>query len=406
MHPVTTSEIITIQSLHHASQEDDDEAFFAKATGELWTAGVTIDWSRFYPQSTPVRIPLPAYPFERKRYWIESTYSGIPPVNSQEPSTCQTDTLCNLENQDTVPANVRIEHFLIDLWKKLLGLETLAITDDFFEIGGNSVLSVEIFNEIHKKFKVRLSIAVLLEHKNVQALSEYLAHLVVIPEAVKPYNTRQKAVQQPNKKASGWSTVVSIRTTGNLPPFFCVSGLGGNPMELHYLANALGMDQPFYLLQHRGVDGTLRPHGTIEEMAMEFVKDIRQIQPEGPYFVGGYSFGGVAAYEMVQLLQKQSAKTAGLILLDTANPQVVKWTLMEYIGAHLANIKKKGFGYIVDRSIAFSTSRVRRKLANTVKKDSFALRNDLVTDYNIKASLSYKPSSIDTNVLLIQCTQT
>lgn len=415
MHTPETGQIVTVQSLHHGKQQTVDEAFFTSAIGELWSAGVTIDWSVFYPLALPNKIPLPTYPFERQRYWIEYSDSG------HAIKTDQTDDLGDLTSPNDLTTNKKqkapsifdfpndtsaetsIELILTDIWKRCLGIESLGISANFFELGGDSVLSVNIFNEIYKKFNIRLSISILMKYKTVQALSEYLAKLVG--------HTEQKPQGQPGKKTlttgkkftAEWNTVIPIQTSGNLPPFFCVSGLGGNPMELNCLAAALEKNQPFYLLQHRGVDGVLKPHDTIEEMASEFIKDIRRIQPAGPYYIGGYSFGGIAAYDMVQQLLKHGDSIAGLILLDTANPQLVKWTFREYVGTHITNILKKGPGYLVNRGIAFATSRIRRRMARSVKRDTFSLRNDLVTDYNIKASLAYKPAPINTSVLLVQC---
>src|SRR4030095_15337328 len=95
-----------------------------------------------------------------------------------------------------------------------------------------------------------------------------------------------------------WSSLVSIQPGGTKHPFFCVHGVGGNVLTYRALAQYLGPDQPLYGLQSAGLDGKQTPHTTVEAMAAHYVEAICDLQPEGPYFLGGLSFGGIVAYEM------------------------------------------------------------------------------------------------------------
>jgi thioesterase domain-containing protein len=117
-----------------------------------------------------------------------------------------------------------------------------------------------------------------------------------------------------------WSPLVPIQVKGSKLPFFCVHGAGGNVLNLRDLSRRLGDDQPFYGLQAQGVDGKLRPLPRIEDMAAQYLAAMRQVQPHGPYLLGGYSGGGVVAYEMAQRLQADGEEVRFLGFLDTFCP--------------------------------------------------------------------------------------
>src|SRR6185295_19030205 len=114
-----------------------------------------------------------------------------------------------------------------------------------------------------------------------------------------------------------WSSLVEIQPGGSRPAFFCVHALGGNVVEYYELARHLGEEQPFYGLQSQGFDGKRSPHTRVEDMAAHYIKELRELQPEGPYFIGGRSLGGMVAFEMAQQLRAQGQTIGLLALLDT-----------------------------------------------------------------------------------------
>src|SRR4029077_8113983 len=124
------------------------------------------------------------------------------------------------------------------------------------------------------------------------------------------------ALRQP-----GFRSLVTIqRGVDPLIPFFCVHGSGGNVLNFRDLSQAMGRSQPFYGLQSRGIDGVSRPHHSIEEMAAAYVTEVREVQPEGPYLLGGYSGGGVVAFEMAHQLTAAGEAVALLVMFDTFPP--------------------------------------------------------------------------------------
>jgi thioesterase domain-containing protein len=121
-------------------------------------------------------------------------------------------------------------------------------------------------------------------------------------------------------QARNWINVVPIKTRGTRVPFFCVHGAGGNVLAFKHIAEYLSDDQPFYGIQAVGVDGRQRPLTSIKAMAALHTREIRAIQPDGPYFLGGFSMGGEVAFEIAQQLTQQGEEVALVVLLDTYNP--------------------------------------------------------------------------------------
>ena len=144
--------------------------------------------------------------------------------------------------------------------------------------------------------------------------------------------------------------LVPMHTGGGGPnlPFFLVAGMFGNVLNLRHLANQIGGDRPFYGVQARGVYGGDEPHETFEEMATDYLHEIRTVQPHGPYLLGGFSGGGIAALEMARQLREAGEETILLVMLDTPLPQGPELTSQDKVQMHLQNLKREGVGYPVD----------------------------------------------------------
>jgi thioesterase domain-containing protein/acyl carrier protein len=198
------------------------------------------------------------------------------------------------------------ESRLAGIWQKLPGLESVDIDQNFFDLGGDSSLAVRMFAEIEKTFKIKLPLATLYETPTIESLAR---------------------VVRGETSTSGWSPLVAIQPAGSRPPLFCFHGAGGNVLIYRDLSRHLGFDQPFYGLQAQGLDGNLPPLTTIEDMAALYVKEIRRVQPHGPYFLGGYCGGGTIAYEAAQQLQGDGERVALLAMFDTMNWSKIPMTL-------------------------------------------------------------------------------
>ena len=221
-----------------------------------------------------------------------------------------------------------IERELAAVWRDLLGVERVGRNDDFFELGGQSLIAVRLFTRIRKKYTIDLPLATLFEAPTIAECAAIVATSLGISdvdgdEAATPGSAdaaaRQPAGASPRlDPASSFRSLVTIQK-GSVDhlPFFCVHGAGGNVLNFRDMSTAMGRSQPFYALQARGVDGVLAPHETIEEMASSYLAEVYGVQPTGPYVFGGYSGGGLVAFEMAQQVQAAGKEVALVLLLDT-----------------------------------------------------------------------------------------
>ena len=187
----------------------------------------------------------------------------------------------------------KIEATLARIWAEELGRETVGLDDDFFVLGGDSIQAERVFLRIEEQLGRRPSIAALYSASTVRALVRFL------------------------DDDHEFNHLVAIRADGDLPPFFCVHGGGGNVIVFRDLAQYVDAGRPFYGLQASGVDGTEISLFSVEDMAAAYIDAIRAARPTGPYLLGGYSSGGLIAHSMAVQLQEQGEKVAALALLDT-----------------------------------------------------------------------------------------
>jgi thioesterase domain-containing protein len=189
------------------------------------------------------------------------------------------------------------EHQLTRIWEQILGVHPIGVRDNFFELGGHSLLAIRVFAQIENVTGTPLALATLFQAPTVEQLANVL---------------RQEG------RSSPASSLVALQSGDSRPPFFCLPGNLGNVFtDLGDLARHLGPDQTFYGLQ----DGVQNPV-QVEAMATHYLDEIRAVQPEGPYFLGGVCSGGTVAFEMAQQLHARGQDVALLALVETPRPRV------------------------------------------------------------------------------------
>ncbi len=189
-----------------------------------------------------------------------------------------------------------VERELVEIWEQVIGVQSIGIRDNFFELGGDSMLAAQMFAQIQKAFGRNLPLTILFQSPTIEQLATILG---------------QKG------KSSSSSLLVPIQSSGSRPSFFCIHGCLGEVLNYFALARYLGQEQPFYALKARGMYGERRPPTRYEDMAACYIEEIRAVQPEGPYFLGGSGTGGWIALEAAQQLLEQSQEVALLVLMDT-----------------------------------------------------------------------------------------
>ena len=195
-----------------------------------------------------------------------------------------------------------LEARLVEIWAEVLGRHDIGIDDDFFDLGGHSLLAIRVFAAIERTTGSRLPLGALFRAPTIAGLAELMS--VEIPAA------------------STWTSLVAVQPAGSSPPFFYVSPFQITVLSFVHLARHLGSDQPFYVLQPQGMDRDEPVHQTVEDMAAHYIAEMGQVQPVGPYQLGGHCGGSVVAFEMARQLQAREQQVSVLVLVDSEPPNV------------------------------------------------------------------------------------
>jgi amino acid adenylation domain-containing protein len=190
-----------------------------------------------------------------------------------------------------------VEETLAEIWQDVLGLEgPVGIRDDFFEMGGHSLLAVRLVSLIEQAFGTRIPLATLFEGATIEALAQRVVE------------TRADDTE--------WPTIVPLRTAGDRPPLFFLHGHDGQLLYFRELVQSLRPDQPAYGVQPVGLDGRAQPFRSLEEMASHYADEIVRFQPEGRHLLVGYCFSGALAYEVARRLEDRGHPPRLLALID------------------------------------------------------------------------------------------
>jgi thioesterase domain-containing protein len=189
-----------------------------------------------------------------------------------------------------------LELQLVQIWERLLDVHPISVTDNFFDLGGHSLLAISLMTEIQEVTGQQLPLTALFQGGTIEGLASILRRVA---------------------SSISWSCLIELQASGTKKPLFFVHPGGGNVLCYFDLARCLGLDRPFYGFQTPGLYGELPLYTRIEDMASYYIEAMKEIQPEGPYFLGGWSLGGIIAYEMAQQLVAQGQGVCQLFILDT-----------------------------------------------------------------------------------------
>ncbi|MBD2136116.1 amino acid adenylation domain-containing protein [Anabaena sp. FACHB-1237] len=237
----------------------------------------------------------------------------------------------NIELHTFTQVHHSVEQQLIAIWEELLNVRGINLYDDFFELGGNSLLAVRLFAIIEQQFQQKLPLSSLFPDSTISAIAQEI---------------RQQKILT-NQKIKNWSSIVKLQPQGTKPPLFLIHSLRGEVLCYRNLALHLGLDQPVYGLQPQGLDGKQPFLVTIEDMARKYLQEMQTIQPQGPYYLAGYSFGGIIAYEIAQQLHQQHQQVAILAIVDTLRPGYSqRLSFIQRLPLHLKNILQQKPDYL------------------------------------------------------------
>jgi thioesterase domain-containing protein/acyl carrier protein len=224
-----------------------------------------------------------------------------------------------------------IEQTVAGWWRELLGVEQACLDDDFFALGGHSLTGVRLITRIAKTYRIDLELCILFQARTVRKLAAAI-------------RTKIEAAGAEGRK---FSSLVPIQPQGSKLPFFCVHAMGGDVIFYEQLARALGTDQPFHAFQSPLVSHKDVAETSVEELASIYIRDLRAFYPQGPYLIGGASFGGLIAFEMARQLHAQGATPSLLVLFDTAVPgHEQQFDPGKQIARFWDALRSEGLGYL------------------------------------------------------------
>lgn len=271
-------------------------------------------------------------------------------------------------DSDYVEPRNDVERTLVGFWEELLGVNQVGVEDSFFDLGGHSLIAVRLFAMVKKAYRVEFPISVLFEAPTIALCA------AMIRERIGDTDTGDAAASGTPPTSSApkrrFTHLVAMHDGegGERTPFFLVAGMFGNVLNLRHLARLIGVGRPFYGLQARGLYGDQKPHDTLVEAATDCIAEMRQVQPHGPYLLGGFSGGGITAYEIARQLEAAGEKVSLLVLLDTPLPMRPALTRPDKLLIKLADLRQGGLRFLkewVQRRIAWELQRRRGGAAPT-----------------------------------------
>jgi thioesterase domain-containing protein/acyl carrier protein len=280
------------------------------------------------------------------------------------------------------------ELWLTEIWEQILDVKPVSVTDNFFELGGHSLLAVRLMGSIKERWGNELPLTTLFQYPTIEKIAGLL-------------RKHEEVYSSP---------LVGLQTGGSRRPLFLVHPIGGSVFHYFPLRKHLGPDQPLYGLQSVGLDTNVPPLVTVEEMAARYLEALRTVQPEGPYLLGGWSMGGLIAYEMAQQLQAKGEAADLLVLIDSVAPRLQKkldpndepTVLRSFAGLHGIRLQNLGTN---DEALeeVFEQAKAARLIPADI--DITRVRQLLnVFRSNLHAMQDYVPRQLETRVHLISTT--
>jgi aspartate racemase len=222
-----------------------------------------------------------------------------------------------------------LEVQLTKIWEQVLGIQPIGIQDNIFELGVHSLMAARLANQIEKAFNKNLPLTTIFQAPSI----EQLAHIL-----------RQEAWSAP------CSSLFVIQPGAAKPPLFCIHVLGEGLSFYRPLARYLGQEQPLYGLAAQILDEQQAPPNQIEELAAYYIKEMQALQPEGPYFLAGVSFGGQVAFEIARQLMAQGQAVGLVALLDSESPgESQELSQLKRVSVHISNFFQSGPAYILNK---------------------------------------------------------
>ncbi|EYF02912.1 hybrid non-ribosomal peptide synthetase/type I polyketide synthase [Chondromyces apiculatus] len=359
-----------------SSRSDLEAVLFT--VGQLWCAGAAVDFGALWRGQQRRRIPLPTYPFERTPHLFRSAAAPAPPTpsvhltlptmvpsagslppgsfppgsfppGSLPPGSFPPPTLPPNASGRSSNVYMTMQNDVVQtiaaIWREALGVDQTRPDDNFFDLGGDSLIAVKVLARVMEQLGVQLPVHALVETPTFSALTSRIrSDLPVSREVDGPPSAPPSVPPPPSRRtrlivrlSDGSGGVDRSLRRDSSPPsqrgagraLFLIQPIGGTVFSYVPLARALGVGIPVYGIRASGMEPGEPVLDDVGEMALRYLQELRTIQPSGPYTLGGHSAGGVIAHEMARQLVAAGERIALLALLDTPSPLGIRRARIE-----------------------------------------------------------------------------
>ncbi|MEO8185152.1 MAG: amino acid adenylation domain-containing protein [Deltaproteobacteria bacterium] len=301
-----------------------------------------------------------------------------------------------------VEPSTATERRLARLWMDALHLDRVSVRDSFFDLGGHSLLAARLFAKQHEAFGVLLPLAVLIEAATIEALAARIDAALVASVGARGAARASGGAEHP------LLVRMNVGTQPQQAPLFVVGGAMGNVLNLRHLARICDPRRDFYGIQALGLSGEAEPHRSLEAAAEAYLEQVRSVQPQGPYYLGGFCIGGVVALEMARRLKEAREEVALLAMLDSHLPEV-RGTLdvKDRAQIQLEQLREGGADYVREWArgkYIWEMARFRRQLGLSPEpqSDPAQYRSDLVHQTIMYARSVYQPRFYDGAIVVFR----
>lgn len=264
-------------------------------------------------------------------------------------------------NEEDIQAPItQVEGDLLKIWKVLLERKIIGTNQTFFEVGGNSLKTIQLRSKINKQFNVDIPLKALFDYQTIQKQASYLENLI---------KDKKRLIEQNGENldiGSGCLVLIQQGKKKNYPPLFLIHPISGDVLCYQELADALGEEQTIYGLQTIGYETNELPSMDTQEMAERYLKEIKSVQPEGPYYIAGWSFGGLISMLMSKKLEDSNERVEYLGLIDSEYTEDNKINL-EVEKKELIHFAKKELQMNEKALEVMSVSEVMKKVLEEIK---------------------------------------
>ena len=305
---------------------------------------------------------------------------SLPPPDTKRPET----------GSPFEPPQSELECHFASLWEGILGVLPVGVHDNFFDMGGESLSATQLIGEMERELEQSISLATLVENPTIRRLAKFLE--------------REGRLDDLSKT---WGSIISLHEGSGKNPLFLFPGAGNNSIRLRRLAVALGLDRACYGYVFRARHDAPLDEITVEEIAADFITQVRRINPSGPYKLCGYSWGAILAFEVARQLAVSGSEIDFLGIIDEPAPidPLLSARWIAFLGTmHKLNWRER---------LAYLRSVLMRRIAHEVSVDSSPPQPEqttperwlnseasLVGNIAYRTTLRYRPAAYPGDLIL------